>query len=141
MHKLQCYNLKVKDIQRHCQQYSRKVTGHVDVRKWYRFCIFLRFFLYEFETVLAVWYVLPFYRSSQFYWKRKPKHLEKSTNLPEVTDQHYHISWYRVHLVIYDENDDRHLVHVDKNGTAIQSRQRLTIVHSVHLYSIIINNL
>ena len=31
------------------------------------------------------------YRGGQFYWWRKPKYPEKTTNLPQLTDKPYHI--------------------------------------------------
>jgi len=44
--------------------------------------------------------IFQLYRGGKFYWLRKLEYLEKTTNLSEVIDKHFHIMLIRVHLAM-----------------------------------------
>ena len=61
---------------------------------------------YLYSDILGIWCLTPLssiyqlYRGSQFYWWRKSEYLEKTTDLPQVSDKLYLVMLYLVHLFV-----------------------------------------
>ena len=80
-------------------------------------------------TGLGLWCLTPLWTIFECYWWRKPKYLQKTTDMPQVTDKLYHIIMlYQVHLAISwfrtrnISGDCIGTLYVVVNPTTIQSR-------------------
>ena len=81
----------------------KKINSYVG---WFGIMVFI-------STIFQLYCGGQLYHGGQFHWWRKPECPEKTTALPQVTLNLYHIMLYLVHLVIQTHkiSGDRHWLH------------------------------
>ena len=79
----------------HLQPYTFLLITFQDKVSNKRFLFKWRFGLVGLWCLTSLSTIFQLYRGGQFYWWRKPKYAEKTTDLSQVTDKLYHIMLYR----------------------------------------------
>ena len=79
----------------------------------YFFLLYVTKYISKQYLELELWCLTIFHRGVQFNLCWKPQHMEKTTDMPQVTDKLYQIKLYRVHLAIsliqtHNFSGDRH---------------------------------